>query len=233
MYFCNLVSKEHKVALTGECADEIFGGYPWFYKENLLNANTFPWSMDLSPRMVLLKDNIKEDLNIPEFVNMNYEQSIAKTPLLIGEDYNSAKRREVSYLNLTWFMTTLLDRMDRTGMYSGMNGRVPFADHRIVEYLWNVPWDIKYMNNQEKGLLRAATKQLNILPDTILYRIENFKEIINNPNEPINEFIDKDKSYAFIDKNKNYTNPWYGQLMAGPQLIAYMLQVNYWMKLWT
>ena len=250
LYFCGLVSDNHKVALTGECADEIFGGYPWFYKEHLLFSNTFPWSMDLSPRTLLLKDEVKNSLNIPDFVNMNYEQTIAQTPLLKGESYEDSKRREVSYLNLTWFMTTLLDRMDRTSMYNGLEARVPFADHRIVEYLWNIPWNVKYMNNQEKGLLRAATKQLNILPDSILTRkkspypktyhpkyeellLTNFKEILNNSNEPINELVDKTKASDFINKKLNYTIPWYGQLMAGPQLIAYLLQVNYWMKLWT
>ena len=172
------------------------------------------------------------------------------TPILIGEDREAAKRREVSYLNLTWLMTTLLDRMDRTSMYNGLEARVPFADHRIVEYLWNVPWDMKYLDNKEKGLLRAATKRLNILPDEVLYRkkspypktyhpkyeeilIKNFIEVINTPNEPINELIDKNKALSFVKDKLNYTNPWYGQLMAGPQLIAYMLQVNYWMKLWT
>ena len=250
MYFCSLVSNEHKVALTGECADEIFGGYPWFYKKHLLLADTFPWSIDLSPRTLLLKDDVKATLNIPEYVNMNYEQTIADTPLLLGEGYEESKRREISYMNLTWFMTTLLDRMDRTSMYNGLEARVPFADHRIVEYLWNVPWNMKYVNNKEKGLLREATKQLNILPDSILNRkkspypktyhpkyeellLTNFNEIINNSNEPINELIDKTKAIDFMNKKLNYTTPWYGQLMAGPQLIAYLLQVNYWMKLWT
>lgn len=250
LYFCGKVSKNHKVALTGECADEIFGGYPWFYREDLLYSDTFPWATDLSPRTLLLKDDVKEKLNIPEYVLRTYEQSISMTPILIGEDREAAKRREVSYLNLTWFMTTLLDRMDRTSMYNGLEARVPFADHRIVEYLWNVPWDMKYLDNKEKGLLRAATKRLNILPDEVLYRkkspypktyhpkyeeilIKNFIEVINTPNEPINELIDKNKALSFVKDKLNYTNPWYGQLMAGPQLIAYMLQVNYWMKLWT
>lgn len=250
LYFCNLVSKNHKVALTGECADEIFGGYPWFYREDLLYSDTFPWTMDLSPRTMLLKDDVKKTLNIPEYVTRIYEQSISMTPILIGETHEAAKRREVAYLNLTWFMTTLLDRMDRTSMYNGIEARVPFADHRIVEYLWNVPWDIKYLDNKEKGLLRAVTKQLNILPDEVLYRkkspypktyhpkydellIKGFKEIIHSPNEPINQLIDKGKALEFIDNKMNHTKPWYGQLMAGPQLIAYMIQVNYWMKRWT
>ncbi|MEE0861954.1 MAG: asparagine synthase (glutamine-hydrolyzing) [Lachnospiraceae bacterium] len=250
LYFCGLVSKNHKVALTGECADEIFGGYPWFYREDLLYADTFPWAIDLSPRTLLLKDEVKETLNIPEYVTRIYEQSISMTPILVGESLEDAKRREISYLNLTWFMTTLLDRMDRTSMYNGIEARVPFADHRIVEYLWNVPWNMKYLDNKEKGLLRAATKKLNILPDEVLYRkkspypktyhpkydellITNFKEIINSPNEPINQLLDKNKALSFVDTKMNYSKPWYGQLMAGPQLIAYMLQVNYWMKLWT
>lgn len=250
LYFCGLVSKNHKVALTGECADEIFGGYPWFYREDLLYADTFPWAIDLSPRTLLLKDEVKETLNIPEYVTRIYEQSISMTPILVGESLEDAKRREISYLNLTWFMTTLLDRMDRTSMYNGIEARVPFADHRIVEYLWNVPWSMKYLDNKEKGLLRAATKKLNILPDEVLYRkkspypktyhpkydellITNFKEIINSPNEPINQLLDKNKTLSFVDTKMNYSKPWYGQLMAGPQLIAYMLQVNYWMKLWT
>lgn len=250
LYFCSLVSNNHKVALTGECADEIFGGYPWFYREDLLYADTFPWAMDLSPRTLLLKDEVKEALNIPEYVTRIYEQSISMTPILVGESLEDAKRREISYLNLTWFMTTLLDRMDRTSMYNGIEARVPFADHRIVEYLWNVPWSMKYLDNKEKGLLRAATKKLNILPDEILYRkkspypktyhpkydellVKNFIEVINSTNEPINQLLDKEKSLNFVNSKMNHTNPWYGQLMAGPQLIAYMLQVNYWMKLWT
>ena len=250
LYFCGLVSKNHKVALTGECADEIFGGYPWFYREDLLYSESFPWTIDLSPRTLLLKDEVKESLNIPNYVTRIYEQSIAMTPILVGENHEQAKRREVSYLNLTWFMTTLLDRMDRTSMYNGVEARVPFADHRIVEYLWNIPWDVKYLDNKEKGLLRAATKRLNILPNEVLFRkkspypktyhpkydeilIDNFNEIINSSNEPINQLIDKEKAVNFINKKMNYTNPWYGQLMAGPQLIAYMLQVNYWMKRWT
>ncbi len=250
LYFCGLVSNNHKVVLTGECADEIFGGYPWFHKPELLNCGTFPWSRDLTPRTMLLKDDVKEELNIPCYVRQVYDQSIAATPRLVGESGEEAMRREISYLNLTWFMTTLLDRMDRTSMYNGLEARVPFADHRIVEYLWNVPWTMKYHNNTVKGLLRSATEKMGVLPDSVLYRRkspypktyhpgyekllgEHFAELLNSPNEPIHDLIDKEKAIAFINSEKDYGKPWYGQLMAGPQLIAYILQVNYWMKMWT
>lgn len=250
LYFCGLVSKEHKVTLTGECADEIFGGYPWFHKKELLFAGTFPWSTDLSPRTMLLKDEVKETLDIPSYVRQIYDSSVSMTPKLLGENGEEALRREVSYLNITWFMTTLLDRMDRTSMYNGLEARVPFADHRIVEYLWNIPWNMKYHNNTVKGLLRAATERLGILPDSVLYRrkspypktyhpgyeavlCKNFNDLLNSPTEPIHQLIDKDKAINFMKSEKDYGKPWYGQLMAGPQLIAYMLQVNYWMKMWT
>lgn len=250
LYFCSLVADNHKVVLTGECADEIFGGYPWFHKPELLNCGTFPWSRDLTPRTMLLKEDVKKELDIPNYVRRVYEQSIASTPKLIGESGEEAMRREISYLNLTWFMTTLLDRMDRTSMYSGLEARVPFADHRIVEYLWNVPWDMKFHNNTVKGLLRSATEQLGVLPASVLHRRkspypktyhpgyekmlgEHFAELLNSPNEPIHDLIDKEKAILFINSEKDYGKPWYGQLMAGPQLIAYILQVNYWMKMWT
>ena len=249
LYFCGLVSKKHKVALTGECADEIFGGYPWFHKKELLFAGTFPWSTDLSPRTMLLKDDVKESLNIPNYVRQVYDHSIADTPRLMGESAEEAMRREVSYLNLTWFMTTLLDRMDRTSMYHGLEARVPFADHRIVEYLWNVPWEMKYCNNTVKGLLREAAARLNVLPDSVLYRrkspypktyhpgyeavlCKHFNELLNSPTEPVNELIDKNKAIQFMSSEKDYGKPWYGQLMAGPQLIAYILQINHWLKKW-
>ena len=168
----------------------------------------------------------------------------------MGESVEDAMRREISYLNLTWFMTTLLDRMDRTSMYHGLEARVPFADHRIVEYLWNVPWEMKYYNNTVKGLLREAARQMNVLPDNVLYRkkspypktyhpgyeavlCKHFNELLNSPSEPVHELIDKNKAIAFMGSEKDYGKPWYGQLMAGPQLIAYILQVNYWMKKWT
>ena len=140
-------------------------------------------------------------------------------------------------------MVTLLDRMDRTSMHCGLEARVPFADHRIIEYLWNVPWDVKCYGNQVKGLLRKSVEKL--LPYDVLYRKkspypktynpfyeqtlkEMMFETISNNNSPICNFINKEKVLYFLKKPSDYNIPWYGQLMAGPQMIAYMLQINYW-----
>ena len=142
-------------------------------------------------------------------------------------------------------MQTLLDRMDRTGMYSGLAARVPFADHRIIEYVFNVPWEMKYQNGVEKALLRDAMAHL--LPPELLHRkkspypktyhpgyeqalCKRFEQIINDPNAPIAPLIDKKKALPFMKSPKEYGKPWFGQLMAGPQLLAYFIQLNYWME---
>lgn len=244
LYFCSLVSKENKVALTGECADEIFGGYPWFYREDLLNSNTFPWSKNIDTRELFLTEDLKNKLNLNEYSLENYEKSRKNTPYLDGETKEEQKRREIAYLNIKWFMATLLERMDRMSMYNSLEARVPFADHRIIEYLWNVPWDMKYKNNVEKSLLREATKDL--LPKELLNRkkspypktynpnyekllINELTSIINNNNSPINNLIDKNKMLQFIKMPSDYGKPWFGQLMSSPQLMAYFIQINYWL----
>lgn len=244
LYFCKLVRQHNKVVLTGECADEVFGGYPWFYREDLLMTDGFPWSRDLNMRTMFLKDDFIKELDLEEYVSARYRDSLKAVPVLDGETPLERRRREVSYLSIKWFMQTLLDRMDRTSMYSGLEARVPFADHRIVEYLFNVPWDMKYRSGKEKSLLREACKDL--LPEKILYRKKSpypktynpnyeyllsarLKEILADHSSPIISFIDKEKALSFIQSPSEYGRPWFGQLMAAPQLIAYMIQVNYWL----
>ena len=245
LYFCGRVKNFYKVVLTGECADEIFGGYPWFHKEECFKAKTFPWSMDITARQAVLKDEIIAELHMEQYIREAYENTIQETPKLPGEDAHEARRREISYLNMKWFMQTLLDRMDRTSMYSGLEARVPFEDIRIINYMYNVPWSMKCRNHVEKSLLREAAEGL--LPNEVLYRKKSpypktydpayekkladaLTEIIEDASSPVLQLVDKKKVYDFIHQKKDYGRPWYGQLMAGPQMLAYLLQINYWMK---
>ena len=245
LYFSSLVKQHNKVALTGECSDEIFCGYPWFYRPELLHSDGFPWSSDLSARTLFLKDEWISSLDLFNYTYDKYQTSLAQAPTLSGESAEERRRRQVAYLNIKWFMQTLLDRMDRAGMYSGLVARVPFADYRIIEYVFNVPWEMKYRDGVEKALLRDATADL--LPPELLYRkkspypktyhpgyeqalCKRFKEILKNPNSPIAPLIDTNKALRFMESPKEYGKPWYGQLMAGPQLIAYFIQINYWME---
>lgn len=244
LYFCKKVAAKTKVALTGECADEIFGGYPWNNRPELMEKNTFPWSASMDTRKFLLSEDLLSALDLEGYVKAAYDKTIAEVPRLKGEGATEARRREIAYLNLKWFMVTLLDRMDRCSMFSGLEARVPFADHRIVEYVWNVPYSMKAKDGVVKALLRDAGKGL--IPDEILYRKKSpypktyhpeYEKLLGNrlldimvdPNAPIQSLIDLKKLKTFLASPSDYGKPWYGQLMAGPQMIAYLLQINYWL----
>ena len=245
VHFCREVSHNHKVVLTGECADEVFGGYPWFHREKFLKCNTFPWTPDLSPRKQLLKQEIIEKLNMDEYVADMYNTAINEISLLPGEDMTEKSRRQIGYLNIRFFMQTLLNRMDRTSMHSGLEARVPFADRKLVEYIFNVPWEMKAKTGIVKNVLRQAAR--GEVPDEILFRrkspypksydpfyenllAKRLKKEIEEGDAPVLQIIDKKKLYKFIDSVKDYGKPWYGQLMAGPQMLAYLIQINYWLK---
>ncbi len=245
LHFCSLVKQHDKVALTGECADEIFGGYPWFHSEEAKNSHTFPWSRDLSARKQLLNDEFLQSLRMDEYVQNTYEATVSETPYLPEDTKEERRLREISYLNLKWFMQTLLDRMDRTSMYSGLEARVPFADIRIIEYLWNVPFSLKAPDGIVKGLLRMSCN--NLLPEEILWRKKSpypktydpgyeslvatrLLEVINDSSSPLVQFIDKKKLDSFLHTPSDYGKPWYGQLMAGPQTLAYLLMINDWLQ---
>ncbi|MEL4859675.1 asparagine synthase (glutamine-hydrolyzing) [Pseudoflavonifractor phocaeensis] len=245
LYFCRQVKKTHTVALSGECADEVFGGYPWFEREDLLNAPTFPWCVDLSPRSEVFAP-VWTGLNIEDYVNQTYADWTASTPRLAGETGEAARRREVGWLNLNWFMATLLDRKDRMSMASGLEVRVPFCDHHLVEYVWNIPWEMKAMGGRRKQVLRDAAEGL--LPEDVRLRPKSpypkthnplYEQLVragvlallDDPNAPIQALVDaKALREGLLRDAGDYGKPWFGQLMAGPQMLGYLIQVNAWME---
>jgi asparagine synthase (glutamine-hydrolysing) len=243
--FCKEVRKDAVVALSGECADEIFGGYPWYRREEDINNDNFPWSRYVSERRTLLNREFK-NLPLEEYSQEKYRESIAKVERVQGENSREHRMRELFYLNIKWFMITLLNRKDRMSMSNSLEVRVPFADHRLVEYAYNIPWDIKYCDNIEKGLLRRALK--GILPEEVLYRPKSpypkthnpeylrivqkqLSSILQDSNSPIHSLVDAEKVAEIINTDgKGFEKPWYGQLMTGPQLLAYLIQLNSWLK---
>jgi asparagine synthase (glutamine-hydrolysing) len=244
---CKEIRKDYVVALSGECADEIFGGYPWFTNKDMYEANTFPWSRFTSNRLDILSPSMKK-LKIEEMVNYHYNASLAKVPHLDNEDSYEYRMRELFYLNIKWFMVNLLNRKDRMSMSNSLEVRVPFADPRLVQYAFNIPSKIKFLHGREKGLLRSSLK--NILPKEIVERkkspypktyhpiytdavCKEMNKILNNPSSPILEIVDKTKIQQIVDsKGESYKIPWYGQLMMGPQFIAYLIQLNMWLDIY-
>lgn len=243
--FCKEVKKKATVALSGECADEVFGGYPWYTRKEDLKINAFPWSKSIKERKKILAEDLKK-LPLEEFVKSKYEETIKEVPKLKGESKEDERMRELFYLNIKWFMVTLLNRKDRMSMANSLEVRVPFADYRIVEYAYNIPAYMKLCDNREKGLLRRALR--GILPDDIIYRKKNpfpkthnpqytievqkiMKNILKNKNDSILQLVDKKEIKRIIDtEGKDFKKPWFGQLMTGPQVIAYLIQLDYWLK---
>lgn len=243
--FCKEVKKDFVIALSGECADELFGGYPWFTNEEMINAKTFPWSRFIGERKAILNPSLK-NLKIEEVAQAAYSDTLKEVPHLTGESKLEHRMRELFYLNLRWFMVNLLNRKDRMSMANSLEVRVPFADYRIVEYAFNIPSNIKLLDGREKGLLRKSLE--GILPDSIIYRKKSpypkthnpiytdmvcsiMTRILDDKSSPILEIIDKDKVREIVNtKGTAYKTPWFGQLMTGPQMIAYLIQMNNWLS---
>lgn len=246
LLFCKNVKKEATVSLTGECADEIFGGYPWFFREDALNSGTFPWSIAIDERQNILNPKISKEVNLKEYIDYRYNESLGEVEILDLDSKETAEKRKIAHLTLNWFMQTLLDRSDRMAMYNGFELRVPFCDYRLAQYVWNIPWELKALNGREKGLLRYIMK--DILPSEIVDRkkspypktwnptylatVKNMlSEIMENKNAPINDLLNRDYILEILETNgKAFSRPWFGQLMTGPQLMAYLCQVNMWLE---
>ena len=245
--FCKEVKRSATVALSGECADEIFGGYPWFQDLEALNAKTFPWTLKNQERAKILSPELLAHISPGQYLADRYEEALAEVPRLNSDTPEEARMREIFYLNITRFMPTLLDRKDRMSMYTGLEVRVPFCDHRLLEYVWNVPWRMKFHNNIEKGLLREALSDL--LPKKLLKRRKSpypkthnpsyiasiqkqFLEIINDSSSPLLHLVNVEYLSA-LAKNENsdkFGPTWFGQLMGLPQLFAYLIQVDIWLR---
>ncbi|HLN64141.1 MAG TPA: asparagine synthase (glutamine-hydrolyzing) [Symbiobacteriaceae bacterium] len=244
--FCKAIKQELTVVLSGECADEVFGGYPWFRQSEALESDTFPWVRLLPERTALLHPALRSRLNPGAYVADRYHQTVAEVPRLPGEDPVESRRRTMFYLNLNWFMATLLDRKDRMSMAAGLEARVPFCDHRIVEYVWNIPWSMKMCDDREKGILRRAMR--GVLPDDVLYRrkspypkthnpayceaVRNWVlELLDDPGAPLHQIVDATAVRELARKEAPASGmPWFGQLMSLPQLFAFYGQIDTWLR---
>ncbi len=244
-YLCKEMGDSFDGAVSGECADEVFGGYPWFHRKEDFEAKTFPWSKNIDFRKQVLSPELNLYDYITNYIDSKYNDSISKCPVCREDSAEEKRRREIAFLNLNWFMYTLGERSERIGMNSGLEIRMPFCDYKLVEYMWNVPWKFKAYNNREKGLLRMCFEDL--LPEEVLWRKKSpfpkthnpeyeimmqsiAKSVLNDKNSQISQLINTDYIQTLISGVSDYSKPWFGQLMALPQLYAYIVQLDMWIK---
>ncbi|MCW3840374.1 asparagine synthase (glutamine-hydrolyzing) [Micromonospora yasonensis] len=235
---CRGVARHSTVALSGESADEVFGGYPYFYRPESLAAETFPWMVDdrLGPAG-LLRPEVADRVRPGDYIADRYAQALAEVPHLAGEQGRDRRLREVFYLALTRWLPALLDRKDRMSMAASLEVRVPYCDHRLVEYLWNVPWAMKNAGGTPKGLLRQAVADL--LPDEVVNRRKSAypttqdrrydvaltawaREVLADPSAPLFDLVDRARLRELVDAGRPVPGPW----MSG---MAYLLYVNEWL----
>lgn len=244
LLFCAAVKRGGTtVCLSGECADELFGGYPWYHREEILFEDTFPWSRSVGLRLGLLTPDAVR--NGEEFVRQHYRDTCDRAPKLSSDGKKAARMREMFVLNLDWFMATLLDRKDRMSMYSGLEVRVPFCDHRIVEYAYNMPWDFKSLEGREKGIVRRAFA--DELPKEIVYRKKSpypktfhpvytrlcadyVRRIFEDNTSVAASLFDRNAVQKLMQRPESLAEPWFGQLMRTPQIFAYIIQLDRWFR---
>ena len=238
--FARQIRSKVTVALSGECADEIFGGYPWYRDPEIRSKAGFPWAQNTRLRSELLTFGDSRDGE--DFVMDCYTQTCSQSDILPGTTPQEQRMKQMVNLNFRWFMQTLLDRKDRMSMYHALEVRVPFCDYRIAEYLYGVPWEMKDYQGREKGLLRHAVRDL--LPEQVLNRKKSpypktfdpsyeqqvagrLKGLLDS-DTPLWHLVLKDKVRTLLEEEPRW--PWYGQLMRRPQTIAYLLQLEFWLR---
>lgn len=243
--FCRQIRGHVTVAISGECADEIFGGYPWYRDPEVRDRAGFPWAQNTLQRRSFLHPHLRGRIKGEDYVRSRYERTCRESDILPGTSAQEKRMKEMVNLNTRWFMQTLLDRKDRMSMFSSLEVRVPFCDHRIAEYLYGVPWEFKDHRGKEKGLLRHA--MTGILPEEVLWRKKSpypktfdpeylrlvsamLEDLLDKKDAPLFELVDRQAAKDLLEAQ--YAWPWYGQLMKVPQTICYLLQINQWLQMY-
>ncbi len=241
--FCKNVRPYVNIALSGECADEIFGGYPWFRDPKVRNADGFPWAQTTRERAAFQQSWLQEAMAPEAYITDLYRQTLRDCDILPETNESEKRMKEMVNLNFRWFMQTLLDRNDRMSMACGLEVRVPLCDYRIAEYLYGIPWTMKDYKGNEKGLLRQS--MMDVLPQCIAQRKKSpfpktydpqylqivsdlLRDLLTQNDAPIFGLVRREALQDLL--TQEFPWPWYGQLMQRAQTIGFMLQVDFWLR---
>jgi asparagine synthase (glutamine-hydrolysing) len=244
--FCKEVRKDFTVAVSGECADELFGGYPWYHNDEMLADSGFPWARSALDRANISRQDIIKDIDAVQYLKDEADETRRKADFLGSDTEKDRLMREMFMLNFYWFMQVLLDRKDRMSMANGLEVRVPFCDHTIAEYAYNIPWEMKALNGREKGIMRKAVE--GFLPEEVVYRKKSpypkthnpaymnlvtsrLTAVLHDSDCRLTELFNRDKLLQLLETGgSSFKNNWFGQLMSAPQTFAMLLQTETWLR---
>lgn len=249
--FCKKLSQcGERTTLSGECSDEIFAGYPWFYREHLKNANGFPWALSENLRQNLIKKGLVENEDVNNYILTSKQNTLKRVEHISSSPFEN-EFKEINYLTIKYFMNTLIERTERTARLSNLDVRMPFSDYRIFEYVYTITGKDKLGLNvsstpTEKCLLRFAFKddipisisqrKKSPFPKTYSRKYlefveEELRKIIDNPASRIHEILNIDYIRHIMDTHgEELSENLFGQLMTYPQTLAYIIQIEYWLE---
>ncbi|RSM43978.1 asparagine synthase (glutamine-hydrolyzing) [Amycolatopsis balhimycina DSM 5908] len=237
---------ESTVALSGESADEVFGGYRWFFDEAAVNADMFPWiafrTAMMTDRTSIYTPELMAKMDLEAYLRDEYRSAVASVEHLDGESAVEARMRTICHLHLTRFVRMLLDRKDRASMAVGLEVRVPFCDHRLVEYVYNTPWSLKTFDGREKSLLRHATS--HVLPESVAQRVKSpypstqdpgyaaalqqqAKEVLAEPGHAVFDLVDRSWAHRVSEADPTTMDP------AARVGLDRLLDLYHWLEMYT
>ena len=243
LQFSREIRKYVSVILSGECADELFGGYPWYRDPEIRNRAGFPWAQSTDNRAALLQPDLADSLDAREYIRSRYEQTVAEADILPDTPDLERRMKEMMNLNVRWFMQTLLERNRTMSSFHGLEIRSPFCDHQLAELLYRIPWDMKDYRGYEKGLLRHA--MADRLPQAILLRKKSpypkthdpeflrlmqrrIERLTEDASTPLWSLIRPEAARELAHQELDW--PFYGQLMRTPQTLCYLLELDFWLR---
>ena len=246
LLFAREIARNAPNVVSGECGDEVFGGYPWFRGEARLPEDVFPWSGSLQLRQEILRPEIREKLNLQEYVRQRLHQALDGYDVSAVEGEEEKVLFKLQRLCFDFFMPNLQERAVKLCEIHGLNVITPLCDDRLVEYVYNVPWKMKFMGGAEKGLFRAAMQ--DVLPEKLRMRKKSpypktcsaaytsiirgrMRALCADSGAPVWQLVDVGQIERLASSRLDPAQaPWYGQLMAGPQMLGFLLQLNAWLR---